>query len=169
VTPCATRNEKNGRPGPRRRDRNERAGAAPARPARIDRLRARRDPGQDRSAFAKVGGEGQGVGLIAGEEALLEDLRHAVRRLERLLAIGFAEQIEAERERHDLNDQVSDAILMRTAGWTPAGRLKAEVETASAQSSMTVKRRLNRLVQLGALERRGKATSTEYRSTGLLG
>jgi hypothetical protein len=99
----------------------------------------------------------------------IEQAQHRLLRIERLLMIGFTEQIQAKRERFEVGDEVSAAVLERTHDWTPAGPLKGEVESATGGSSMTVKRRLNRLVEVGALERRGKTASTEYRNTGLLG
>jgi hypothetical protein len=99
----------------------------------------------------------------------MQDLKHRLMRTERLLTIGFADQIQAKRDQYEVGDEIAGSVLERTLDWTPAGDLKRDVEAASGGSSMTVKRRLNRLVELGALERRGKAASTEYRNTGLLG
>jgi Fic family protein len=99
----------------------------------------------------------------------LEQLETQLIRIERLLAIGFAEQLAARREEAGLGGQVSVAILERSATWMPAGPLKAAVEAATKQSSMTVKRRLKDLLEAGALEKSGKGSSTAYRSTGLLG
>jgi hypothetical protein len=96
-------------------------------------------------------------------------LEQRLLRIERLLGIGFAEQVQAKRDRYDVGDEVAASILERTSDWTAAGELKREVEGATGGSSMTVKRRLNRLVEIDALERRGKAAATEYRNTGLLG
>ncbi len=104
----------------------------------------------------------------SGEERL-EALEHHLVMIERMLAIGFGEQIKARRAAVGLDDEVAEAILARTALWTPAGELKREVEKATGQSDMTVKRRFKRLVEVGALESRGKTVSTEYRNTGLFG
>jgi hypothetical protein len=103
------------------------------------------------------------------DEDRLDSLEHRLARIERLLAIGFSEQIRARREAASADDQVVAAILERTEEWIPAGRLKEAVEGAGGQSAMTVKRRLKELVKLGALDKRGQTASTEYRSTGLLG
>jgi Fic family protein len=43
------------------------------------------------------------------------------------------------------------------------------VAKATGQSEPTIKRRLNTLVKLRALDRRGQGPSVEYRNTGLLG
>jgi hypothetical protein len=103
------------------------------------------------------------------EDARLEQLELQLARIERLLAIGFAAQIEAARERAGVNDEVTVAILARASVWISAGALKRAAVKRSGQSERTVNRRLNQLVELDALERRGKTSSTEYRSTGLLG
>jgi hypothetical protein len=103
------------------------------------------------------------------EDARLEQLEMQLTRIERLLAIGFAAQIEAARERAGVNDEVTAAILARASVWISAGALKRAAVKRSGQSERTVNRRLNQLVELDALERRGKTSSTEYRSTGLLG
>jgi hypothetical protein len=99
----------------------------------------------------------------------LDSLEHRLTRIERLLAIGFSEQIRIRREAADIEDPVVNAILERTSEWAPAGPLKAGVEAASGQSARTVERRLKDLVKVGALEKRGQTASTEYRSTGLFG
>lgn len=108
-------------------------------------------------------------GRTAADEDRLDSLEHRLARIERLLAIGFTEQIHARRKTAGVDDQVVSAILERTGQWSPAGPLKAAVEAVSGQSAMTVKRRLKELVSLGALEKRGQTASTEYRSTGVLG
>jgi hypothetical protein len=105
----------------------------------------------------------------AADEERLDLLEHRLVRIERLLAIGFIEQIRARRAAAGVDDQVVAAILERTCQWSSAGPLKTGVEAASGQSARTVKRRLKELVELGALEKRGQSASTEYRSTGLLG
>jgi hypothetical protein len=98
-----------------------------------------------------------------------EQLATQLTRIERLLAIGFAGQIEERRKEVGVDDAVTAAILTNTSGWTAAGVLKQASMRASGQSEPTVKRRLNRLVELGALERRGQGPSTEYRTTARLG
>jgi hypothetical protein len=103
------------------------------------------------------------------EDARLEQLEMQLARIERLLAIGFAAQIEAARERVGVNDEVTATVLARASAWISAGALKRAAVKRSDQSERTVNRRLNQLVALDALERRGKTSSTEYRSTGLLG
>jgi hypothetical protein len=99
----------------------------------------------------------------------IEQLQHTLLRIERLLAIGFAEPVGALRAGLDLGDPVSAAILRCCPAWTPAGRLKGEVAKASGGSGTTIKRRLAALQKAGALESRGKTASLEYRNTGLLG
>jgi hypothetical protein len=99
----------------------------------------------------------------------LEALQHHLVRIERLLEVGFSEQIKARRAAVELDDGATAAILARTATWTAAGSLKRDVEKATGQSDMTVKRRFKRLLEVGALESRGKSVSAEYRNTGLLG
>lgn len=103
------------------------------------------------------------------DEDRFDLLEYRLARIERLFAMGFTEQIRAKRKAAGVDDQVVAAILERTGQWSLAGPLKTAVESASGQSSMTVKRRLKELVELGALEKRGQTTSTEYRSTGLFG
>jgi hypothetical protein len=99
----------------------------------------------------------------------LEQLEIRLTRIERLLTIGFASQIEAVREQAGVGDQVTAAILALSLCWTSSGGLKRAAKERCGQSERTVNRRLTRLVELGALEQRGKTASTEYRSTGLLG
>jgi hypothetical protein len=108
-------------------------------------------------------------GGAAADKDYFDLLEHRLSRIERLLAIGFGEQIQAKREIAGVDDQVVAAVLERTGTWSPAGPLKAKVEAATGQSAMTVKRPLKELVDLGALEKRGQTASTEYRSTGLFG
>jgi hypothetical protein len=103
------------------------------------------------------------------ENPALDQLGMQLTRIERLLAIGFASHVEEARERAGVADAVTAEILPRASGWTSAGHLKQEVGKAAPQSGRTVQRRLTHLVELGALERRGQTSSTEYRSTGLLG
>jgi len=105
----------------------------------------------------------------AADEERFDLLEHHLARIERLLAIGFSEQIRARRAAAGVDDQVVAAILERTGQWSSTGSLKTVVEAVTGQSARTVKRRLKELVELGALEKRGKAASTEYRSTALLG
>lgn len=102
-------------------------------------------------------------------EGEMERLEHRLLRLERLLAIGFSDQIAARRQELGFDDAASAAILRLCVEWTPAGELKKKVIAASGQPQRTVIRRLSGLVDHGALERRGKTASIEYRSTGLLG
>jgi hypothetical protein len=90
-------------------------------------------------------------------------------RIERLLRIGFAEEVQAVCEAEGVGDPVSAAILERIPGWTAAGVMKRAVIKATNQGARTVERRLQKLVELGALETRGKTASLEYRNTGLLG
>jgi hypothetical protein len=103
------------------------------------------------------------------EPAILEQVQNSLIRIERLLAIGFGEQIQALREARGVGDSASVELLRRTPGWTPAGDLRRSVAKSTDQSEVTVRRRIDGLLELGALERRGKTTSVEYRSTGLLG
>jgi hypothetical protein len=103
------------------------------------------------------------------QDPSLEQLGVQLTRIERLLAIGFAPQVEAAREQAGVADAVTAEILSRTSSWTSAGDLNHRVGKAAGQSERTVQRRLTQLVEIGALERRGQTTSTEYRSTGLLG
>jgi hypothetical protein len=105
----------------------------------------------------------------ASQDLVTEQLATQLTRIERLLAIAFAAQIEAARERAGVGDEVTVAILAQASGWISAGALKRAAAERSGQSERTVNRRLNRLVELEALEQRGKASSTEYRSSGLLG
>jgi DNA-binding transcriptional ArsR family regulator len=99
----------------------------------------------------------------------LEQVETHLIRVERLLAIGFAEQVQERREAAEIGDETSAEILRRAPGWTGAGELKRAVVKSTGQSEPTVKRRLNKLTELGALERRGQGPSTEYRNTGLYG
>jgi Fic family protein len=99
----------------------------------------------------------------------LERLESQLVRIERILSIGFAAQVRELREDAEIGDEVSAEILRRTPTWTPAGELKQAVTKANGQSEPTVKRRFKDLVEIGALERRGQGTSTEYRNTGLFG
>jgi len=99
----------------------------------------------------------------------LEQLEVQLTRIERLLAIGFAPQIDTAREQAGVGDEMTAAILALSLRWTPSGGLKRAAAERCGQSERTVNRRLTQLVELGALEQRGKTTSTEYRSTGLLG
>ena len=99
----------------------------------------------------------------------LERVENHLIRLERLLAIGFALQIEAARERAGVGDEVTATILAQASSWISAGSLKRATVKRSGQSERTVNRRLNQLLELDALEQRGKTSNTEYRSTGLLG
>jgi hypothetical protein len=103
------------------------------------------------------------------DEGRLEQLEVQLTRIERLLSIGFASQIEVVREHAGVGDEVTAAILTLSQHWTSAGGLKRAATERCGQSERTVNRRLTRLVELGALEQRGKTASTEYRSTGLLG
>lgn len=103
------------------------------------------------------------------QEPSLEQLGMQLTRIERLLAIGFAAQIDERCERAGVGDDVTAAIPAQAPTWISAGTLNQAARKASGQSGRTVNRRLNRLVELGALERRGQTSSTEYRSTGLLG
>jgi len=103
------------------------------------------------------------------QDRLLEKLGMQLARIERLLAIGFAADIEGARERAGVGDEVTAGVLANASGWISAGELKRVAAERSGQSERTVIRRLNRLVELGALEQRGKTSSTEYRSSGLLG
>lgn len=105
----------------------------------------------------------------AVDEERLDLLEHHLARIERLLAIGFSEQIRARCAAAGVDDQVVAAILERTGQWSSAGSLKTAVEAATGQSARSVERRLKELVELGALEKRGQTASTEYRSTTLLG
>jgi hypothetical protein len=105
----------------------------------------------------------------ADTETNIEQLQHSLVKVERLLAIGFSEQIRGERKNAEIDDEVSAEILRRTATWTAVGALKREVQKATGQSGKTVQRRFNKLIEVGALERRGNATSTEYRNSGLFG
>jgi hypothetical protein len=98
-----------------------------------------------------------------------DDLLHGVRRLERLLAIGFSEQLAAKRAHAGLEDPAFAAILRRTQSWSAAGPLKLAVVRETSQSEPTIKRRINRLVECEALEVRGGGPTTEDRSTGLFG
>lgn len=100
---------------------------------------------------------------------VLSGLEHQLARIERLLAIGFSEQIAARSESADLDDPASAEVLLRTSKWVGAGPLKKAVVKATGQSEPTVKRRLRELVKYGALESEGAGPSVEYRSTGLLG
>jgi hypothetical protein len=99
----------------------------------------------------------------------IEGLESRLARIESLLSIGFERQVSERREREDIGDAVSHQVLLRARAWTPAGELKQAVINSTGQSEPTVKRRFNKLVDLGALERRGKGPSTEYRNTGLFG
>ncbi len=99
----------------------------------------------------------------------LDQLEHVLLRVESLLSIGFAARVRELREGADIGDEVSAEILRRALAWTPAGELKQAVTKATGQSEPTVKRRFNKLVELGALERRGQGPATEYRNTGLYG
>ena len=108
-------------------------------------------------------------GPSESENPAIEQLGVQLTRIERLLAFGFAQQVEEARERAGVADTVTAEILRRASGWTSAGHLNQEVGRAAQQSARTVQRRLTHLVELGALERRGQTSSTEYRSTGLLG
>ena len=90
-------------------------------------------------------------------------------RIERLLAVGFAGQVQERREAAEIGDETSAEILRRAPRWTAAGELKQAVVKSTGQSEPTVKRRLNKLTELGALDRRGQGPSTEYRNTGLYG
>jgi hypothetical protein len=106
---------------------------------------------------------------VEGPRSEADSIAQHLLRIERLLAIGFAEQLQAKRDAHEVGDEVAAEILARTSAWTPAGELKRAVVNATRQSEPTVKRRLKKLVELGALDRRGETAAVEYRSTGLLG
>lgn len=101
--------------------------------------------------------------------AHLEQVETHLARVERLLQIAFADQVQERREEADIGDEVSVQTLRLAPTWTAAGGLKRAVVKSTGQSEPTVKRRLNKLTQLGALERRGQGPSTEYRNTGLYG
>lgn len=99
----------------------------------------------------------------------LERVENHLIRVEHLLKIGFAAQLEAVRERAGVGDEVTATILAQASSWISAGSLKRVAVKRSGQSERTVNRRLNQLLELDALKQRGKTSSTEYRSTGLLG
>jgi hypothetical protein len=103
------------------------------------------------------------------QDSDLEQLGVQLTRIERLLAIGFAPQVEATRERAGVGDEVTTVILSGASCWTSAGALKGAAKEATGQSDSTIKRRLGRLVELGALVERGTTSDKEYRSTGFLG
>ena len=65
-------------------------------------------------------------------------------------------------------DKVSAEILDCTSDWIPAGELKKTVMTRTKQSQPTVMRRIASLVEQGALEHRGAASTSSYRTTGLI-
>lgn len=99
----------------------------------------------------------------------IEGLESRLTRIESLLSIGFGAQVRELREGAEIGDDVSRHILVRARAWTPAGELRQSAIEATGQSEPTVKRRISKLVDLGALERRGNNRSTEYRNTGLYG
>jgi DNA-binding transcriptional ArsR family regulator len=107
--------------------------------------------------------------LIEDDRSEPDSIEQHLIRIERLLAIGFAEQVQAKRDAHEVGDDVAAEILMRSLAWTPAGELRRAVVKATGRSEPTVKRRLKKLVELGALDRRGETTAVEYRCTGFLG
>jgi hypothetical protein len=77
--------------------------------------------------------------------------------------------VQAKRDAHEVGDDAAAEILTRTSAWISAGQLKRAVVKATGQSGPTVKRRLKKLVELGALDRRGETVAVEYRCTGFLG
>lgn len=92
------------------------------------------------------------------------------RRLEAIasiLKLAFREQI-AEVGESLRSETGKAAILDSTGGWTPAGALVNGVAKKTGRSKRSIQRDLSSLLELGVLEKRGAASSIEYRSTGII-
>ncbi len=88
-----------------------------------------------------------------------------------LLRLGFAEQIEAKKEKIEA-DNVSKIIIEQLAnadGPLPTSDLLAALAVASIKvSDRTVGNRLSSLSSEGVVEKVGQGSATKYRLTGLI-
>lgn len=84
-----------------------------------------------------------------------------------ILRIAHADKIDALRATVRTHP-VDAAILNATEDWTAGGDLRRAVAKKANQSERNVTNRFAALIALGALEKRGDARATMYRSTGLL-
>jgi DNA-binding transcriptional regulator PaaX len=96
-----------------------------------------------------------------------EALGRKLDRLCALVALAFAPQIAAERQRIRA-DGVASELLDRSEGWVSAGELQEVVATAQNVSTRTVRTRLSELVSTGAIEARAVGRNIEHRNTGLI-
>jgi hypothetical protein len=84
-----------------------------------------------------------------------------------ILRIAYAEELTAART-SVYSDPVARAVLEATQrDFVAAGVLKSQIAGSTKQSAKTVQRRIQELVDMGALETRPTG-SAAYRATGLL-
>ena len=99
-------------------------------------------------------------------------VEQVIERLDAMLAVlQLAHRDAIERAAAELRaDEINDAILEICADeWVGAGEIKQRVRTAVASASdKAVQRRLAQLVARRAIQRRGAAQTTAYRSLGLV-
>lgn len=84
------------------------------------------------------------------------------------LRLAYSHEIAKAREQTRA-DPVAASILDLTAEeWVQAGELQETVAKRCGVTSRTVRRKLQDLMSLGALQQTGSSRSTEYRSAGLI-
>jgi hypothetical protein len=93
-----------------------------------------------------------------------------VERLDRMIAIlRLAHGDSIARARTLIrSDKVNAAILDASAKWVGAAKLQTTVAAKTKASTRTIQERIADLVTQGVLEKRGAASTTEYKASGLI-
>lgn len=101
---------------------------------------------------------------MTGDDAIIERLDLMVATLK----LAYSTEIAEVRARLRADPAIA-AILDATAeAAVKSGELQSGVAGGSGVNARTVRRRLQELVEIGALRQVGSGTATAYRSTGLI-
>jgi hypothetical protein len=93
-----------------------------------------------------------------------------VERLDRVIAIlqlAHGDAIERARARIR-SDKVNASILDASAKWVTSAKMQTAVATKTKASTRTIQERIADLIAQGVLEKRGAASTTEYKASGLI-
>lgn len=101
---------------------------------------------------------------MTNDDAILQRLDLIVATLK----LAYSHEIAKAREQTRA-DPVAASILDLTAeDWVPSGKLQEGVAKQCGVTARTVRRKLQDLISLGALQQIGSSRSTAYRSAGLI-
>jgi hypothetical protein len=101
------------------------------------------------------------------DQEKLDAIVHRLDRIAAILQLAHREAI-AQAGLDVRSDPVNASILDELEDWTRSSELQARVAERTGTTTRTVRRRIQVLLSMQAIEQRGGGPATEYRATNLI-